>query len=264
MSKLLFDISSENFDQFFEKEVGEMTESQKEELPKELQFKIYSKAGTVNASETTKMSFLSKLFVLFKALNKRVIIIVEDANNSMTEEEYFKWKKETDRQVYSQDSATRLVTGAHFVLGNKELCDTFHRLNGLSASPAYSFLTQSKNKGYTKPQNWLDAMNYINRFLAHYEANRKKITLQTGISMSEWLVLIYLYNGGLFKSSTIYKEWYKYSFNSSAMKIRKAFSSLQQRSFVEKIGRTNDAKLRITPLGRDKVNSIMQKFVVNC
>lgn len=263
MSKLLFDISSENFNNYFEKETSEMTESQKELLPKELLFRLYAKGGRVNVKETAKMGFLAKIFVLFKALRKRVIIIVEDANNSMTVEEFFEWKKETDKQVYSQDSAAKLISNAHFVLGTKELCDVFHRLNGLSGSPMYTYLSNAKSKDYTKPEQWLTAMNGVVRFIAQYEANRKKITMQTGLTMADWLVLIYLYHGDLVLGSPIYKEFYKYSFNSSQSKIRAAFRILQERSYVEKIGNTNGAKIRITPLGKDKVNEVMKKFVLS-
>ena len=96
MSKLLFDISSENFNNYFEKETAEMTESQKERLPKELLYRLYIQGGKVDTHETVKMGFFAKLFVLFKALNKRVIIIVEDANNSMTEEDYHMARLGTD------------------------------------------------------------------------------------------------------------------------------------------------------------------------
>lgn len=264
MPKLQFDLNSDNFSYFFEKETALMSEAQKELLPKELLFRLYAKGGRVNVKETAKMSFLAKIFVLFKALKKRVIIIVEDDANGMTEEQYFNWKKLTSKQNYSSDNAGKLITEAQFVLGNKELCQTYHRLNGLSGSAAYKYLIAGKNKDYTKPEQWINSMNYINRFLSNYEANRKKIAMQTGLNMSEWLTLIHIYSSGMVKGSPIYQEHYKYSFNSSARKIRQAFSSLQTKGYVEKIGVTNGAKIAITALGKDKVNEIHQKFTVNC
>lgn len=264
MPKLNFDIASDNFDYFFEKEVGLMGENQKELLPKELLYKVFSKGQRVNTKSTRKLSFLSKIFILFKALRKRVIIIVEDDANGMDEEEFFKWKKLTSKQNYGEDNASQLISQAAFILGNKELCDTFHRLNNLSVSPAYSYLINSKNKDYTKPNQWLNAMNYINRFLSNYESNRKKIAMQAGLSMAEWLVLIHIYHGKEVLSSSLYKEYYKYSYNTSATKLKGSYSNLQTRGFIEKIGVTNGAKIKITALGRDKVNEIMAKFVVNC
>lgn len=264
MANLNFDIDSVNFDTFFEKEVSAMTENQKEQLPQNLLIKIFTRGHTVNSKGTYKLGFLAKLFILFKALKKRCIIIVEDEENGLTEEEYFKWKKATAKQNYSEVNAGKLITSASFVLGNKELCEAYHRLNGLSGSSAYKYLTNTKNKDYTKPAQWLASMNYVNRFLTHYEANRKRITLNTGLTMADWLVLIHLYHGNLVPSSPIYKEWYRFSFNSSASKIKMAFSLLKQRGYVEKVGVSKAAKIRITALGKDKVNEVLKKYVVNC
>lgn len=264
MFKQQFDISSDNFDFFFETELLKITEAQKESLPQDLVYKIINKGGIVNSKSTRKLSFLSKLFILFKALGKRCIIIIEDEEKGMNEEEYFKLKKKIAKHDFGEKNVSSLITKATFVLGNKELVDTYHRLGLLSNSPAYNYLIAAKNKDYTKGGEWLASMNYINRFLSTYEANRKRIAMQTGLTMAEWLVLIHLYHGNLIPSSPIYKEWYRYSYNSSASKIKTAFSSLQQRSYVEKVGVSKAAKIRITALGRDKVNDVIAKYVVNC
>jgi len=264
MPKLQFDLSCDNFDYFFEREAGLMAENQKELLPKELLYKVFSKGQRVNSKSTRKLSFLAKIFILFKCLRKRVIILVEDDAEGMNEEDFFKWKKLTSKQDYGQDNSGKLIAQASFALGNKELCDTFHRLNQLSVSKSYAYLSNSKNKDYTKPAQWLDAMNYINRFISHYEANRKRITMQTGLSMGEWLVLTHLYHGSLVDSAPIHKEHYRYSYNTSATKIKIAFGNLQTKGYIEKTGATVSTKLRITALGKDKVNDIMSKFVVNC
>lgn len=259
-----FDISCESFDLFFEKELEKISEPQKELLPEDLVYKIINKGGIVHSKSTRKLSFLSKLFILFKALNKRCIIIIEDEEKGITEEEYFKLKKKIEKHDFGEKNASVLVSHLTFVLGNKELVDTYHRMNLMTASPAYNYLVRSKNKDYTKGGEWLAAMNYINRFLSNYEANRKRITMQTGLTMADWLVLIYLYHGNLVPSAAIYNEFYKYSYNSSASKIKGSFSLLQTRRYVEKVGSTKKAKIRITALGRDKVNEIMARYVVNC
>lgn len=259
-----FDILCENFDLFFEKELEKITEPQKKLLPEELVYRIINKGGVVHSKSTRKLSFLSKLFILFKALNKRCIIIIEDEEKGVTEEEFFKLKKKIVKHDFGESNASELVTHLTFVLGNKELIDGYHLLSLMSASPAYNYLVRSKNKDYSKGAEWLTAMNYISRFVSNYEANRKRIAMQTGLTMADWLVLIYLYHGNLVKSSAIYKDFYKYSYNSSASKIKGSFRLLQDRKYVEKVGSTKLAKIRITALGRDKVNEVMAKFVVNC
>lgn len=264
MPKLQFDLDSDNFEYFFEAQAAGMNEQQRELLPKELLYRVFSKGYRVKSNSTRKLSFLAKIFILFKCLKKRVIIIVEDDANGMGEEEFFKWKKLTSKQDYGAENSDRLISQASFVLGNKELVDTFARLNHLSNSKSYKFLVAGKNKDYTRPAQWLDAQTYISRFLSNYEANRKRITMQTGVSMADWLVLTYLYHGNLVEGSPIYKEYYKYSFNTSSTKIKQSFGTLQTRGFIEKIGETRGAKLRITALGRDKVNEIISKYVVSC
>lgn len=264
MSKEGYDIQSDNFDFFFESQLATMSQSQKELVPDNLLHKVVPVNGFVNERFARKLTFFQKMFVLFKALNKRVIIIVEDEEKGMTEEDYFAFKKKMKKHDFGTSITGNFITQASFILGNKELCETYHRLNLLSGGSAYGYLVQAKNKNNTKPAQWITAINYINRFLTHYEANRKKITLNTGITISEWLVLVHLYHGNLVPSSTIYKEWYKASFNSSATNIKTAFSSLRQRGYVEKVGVSKAAKIKITALGRDKVNEILKKYVLNC
>lgn len=264
MHKSQFDISSDNFDFFFESQLAKITDAQKELLPKDLLYKILLRGGSVNENSTRKLSFIAKIFILFKALNKRCFIIIEDAENGMSEEDFLKLKKKTTKHDFGEKNVSTLLSNVTFVLGNKEVCDTYHRLNLLSDSSAYNYLVAAKNKNHTKPGDWLESMNYLSRFLSHYEANRKIITMKTGLTMADWLVLIHLYHGNLVKSSAIYQETYQYSYNSSAAKIKASFSLLQARRYVEKIGSTKAAKIRITALGRDKVNEIMMKYVVNC
>lgn len=264
MPKLKYDIQCENFEHFFAKEAAGMQENQRELLPKELLFKLFTKGYRVNTKSSSKLSLVAKLFVLFRSLRKRWILIVEDDENGMNEEEYFKMKKLTSKQDYGQDNANELISHGTFVLGCSELVNTYGKLNSLSTSPAYNYLTKSKNKDYLRPDDYIRDMNYINRFLSNYEANRKRITMNTGLSMADWLVLTHIYHGNLVDSSPIYKEFFKYSYNTSATKIKQSFSSLQTRGLIEKTGVTKGAKIRITSLGKDKINQLVSKYVVNC
>ena len=261
---LRYDIQCDNFDDYFAVQVAKASENQKGLLDKELLSNLYSFSHKARAKKITKMNFFSKMFVLFKMLKKRCIIIVEDEDNGMDEDAFFKWKKLLHKQEYTTGNSDELITQAFFALGNRELVDTFHKLNGLSASRAYSYMIGSKNKSIKDKNSWGDCMAYVFRFLSHYEANRKRMSMQTGLNMPEWLVLIYLYKGEWTKGKAMHQEWYKYSFNSNARSIRSAFGSLRHKGYIEKVGETVDAKLRITALGRDKVNEIAKKFILNC
>lgn len=262
--KLKFDIDNENFSHYFQREASIMSSNQKELIPKELLFKVFNRGHIFDSKSTSKLSFLSKLFILFRALRKRIIIIVEDDKEGMDAEEYFKYMYLLRKREYNEKNSEELKLDATFVLGNSELVETFHRINMLSVSPAYNYLIKSKNKDYTKPTEWRQQMNYIMRFVNNYDAMRKTISMRTGLTMADWIVLTYLYDGNEYIGSYLYKEKFKYSYNSSASKIKCAFGSLQTRGLIVKHGNNSGAKFQITPLGIDKVNDICMKYVVNC
>lgn len=264
MPKLQFDIECPNFQSFFEVQAAGMAESQRELLPKELQYKIFTKGFRVNTKMTGKLGFIAKLFILFKALKKRWIIIVEDDANGMTEEEYFKLKDLTSKRDYGQDNANELISHGTFVLGCTELVNTYSRLNHLSNSPAYNYLSKAKNKDYTKPDEYIRNQNYVCRFINHYDSQKKKIVMETGLTMAEWITLTYLYDGNEKSGNYLYKEKFKYSYNSSSTKIKVSFGTLQNKGLITKHGTGRGCKLQITALGKEKVNTILQKYVLNC
>lgn len=264
MPKLQFDIECTNFQYFFEAQAAGMTEGQREQLPKELLYKIFTKGFRVNTKMSGKLSFLAKLFILFKALKKRWIIIVEDDVNGMTEEEYFKLKALTKKRDYGQDNTNELISHGTFVLGCTELINTYTRLNHLSTSPAYNYLTRGKNKDYTKPDEYIRNMNYITRFLNHYDSQKKRIVMESGLTMAEWITLTYLYDGLEKNGSYLYKEKFKYSYNTSSTKIKVSFGTLQNKGLIVKHGTGKGTKLQITALGKEKTGSVIQKYVIDC
>lgn len=261
---LRFDISSQNWDNYFAIQVAGLGEKQKEELPRELMYKIFKKGYKQDPNGITKLSFLAKIFILVKALKKRMVIIVED-ENGLDQEEYFKYMElQKTKQKLELFPAKELVTEATFVLAKKDVMDTFIYMNEVCASKPYNYVSKAKNPQINRTAKDQKERAYIARFLSFYESNRKRLTINTGVNFSEWMILIYLYEGEYMKSSTIHKDWYKYSFNSSATKLKLAFSSLQQKGYVEKIGGMSNAKLRISSIGKNKCDELMIKYAINC
>lgn len=261
---LKFDISNTNFDNYFSVQGAGLGESQKDLLPKELIYKLFRKGGKPNTKSTSKLTFLAKIFILIKALKKRVIILVEDDINGMDEEQYFKYKKLLEKNSLSIDNARGLVSDGIFVLANKEIIDTYTSINLLSASKAYNFITKAKNMADNKTELWSKEMAYLCKFLSFYESNRKRISTQTGLTFADWLILIHIYNGEEYEGAPIYKEWYRYSCNSSQNKMKVALSTLQERGYVSKSGATFKAKYSITAYGRSKVAQVLNKYAINC
>lgn len=261
--KTRIDISNDNFDHFFAKESALLTEKQRELLPRDFYFKLFKRGGTFDTTSTSKLSFLSKIFILIKALRKRVIILVED-EKGMDEEEYFKYKKLIKSRDYSVSRSEDLIEDAIFVLANKEIIDTYSYLNLISVSPAYSYLVKAKNVPKNRVAEYKKQMEYVCKFITNYESNRKRIHMNSGLNISEWMVLIALYHGKEVVSSTLYNEIYKYTFNSSKTKIKVAFGTLQQKNYIQKTGQSKGSKIRITAFGIDKINEELQKNALLC
>jgi hypothetical protein len=263
--KTKWNIENTNFDHYFAHQSGQMVEAQRLTLPKVLYFKLFNRGGEVDTTSTSKLSFLAKLFILIKALRKRVIIMIED-ENGMDEEQYFEYKRLFSKSKYDISSAEGLITDSVFVLGNKELFDTYHKLNSLSVSSFYNYAIKLKNKTNIKSSQseYLSQVNHVVKTISFYEANRKNITMQKGIVFCEWLVLIYLFHRDKpVLGSDMYKKHYRYGYNSSAKEIKLAFGSLQLRGYITKIGQTRGAKMEITALGRDAVIGILNDYVLN-
>ena len=261
---LKWDLKNENFEYFFLEQSMLMSERQKSLLPPQLLYKIFTKGNRVNSKSTSKLSFIEKIFVLVRALNKRWILLVEDDEKGMNVEDFFKYKEQTKKRNYTADSATDLSSEGEFILGDSELFDTFYKLNCLSVSPAYNYLMKTKTKDYFKPDEYKKAMKFLASWINNYESKRKKIVTEGGISMAEWITLTYLFDGEEKNGSVLYKEKFRYSYNTSATKIKLSFGTLQNKGFITKYGNGQGTKLQITSLGKDKLRSIFEKNVVNC
>jgi DNA-binding MarR family transcriptional regulator len=262
--KLKFDIECPNFDYAFDREAENMGPNERGQLPKELLFKIFRRGAAYDAKSTSKLGFLGKLYILLKSLNKRWILLVEDQDRGLTEGQFLSLKETIKKEGNTIEAARELISSGTFVLGGKELMDAYARLNNLSISPAYNFLVKNKNQNKSKILEYTSQMEYICRFLSFYESKKKKWVMSIGVSMPEFLVLSYIYHGREVVSSQIYKEVYKYAYNSSSTQIKLAFGSLQRKGFVEKIGVKKGVKIRITAAGSDMVNEIISKYAVNC
>jgi hypothetical protein len=261
--KTLLDIQSENFDSFFIKNAKETSYTDRESLPRYITSRLFKAGGKLNEKFAVNLGFLGKIFVLWKALRKRVYIVVEDEHNGMTPGQFIEMQKALKRGDYSSYQASGLTQGI-FVLAGKELSDSFSYLNNLSNSGAYNYLTKSKNQPKNPTTEYRDRMSYIVRFIVYYESNKKKWVSETGINMPEFLVLIALYHGQAMPGAEIYKGVFKRAYQSSPNRIKAAFGTLQFKGFITKSGLTNGAKMQITGLGTDAVNRILNKYAINC
>jgi len=256
-----YDVICENFDGYFEQRASRMTEQQKAALPKKLMVKLYRKGGKMtNNLNPHKLNFLEKLYVLFKGFKTRWFIVVQD-ENVIDDDDWDKWKELAKKGEITESNAQRLVNQGMFVLGCNEMVDGFSFLNDNSAAPVYKYLIKAKNsKGVAEYRQERD---YITSFLTAYESNKKKFLINTGITLAEWYILVHIYTQGEVLCSTIYKDVFKYAFGGSKQSIKNSFGAIQSKGYAVKKGYTKGATIKITPMGRDLVNQILSKYIIN-
>ena len=264
MLKTRFDVDCEALDLFFAHEIDKISPAAKADLPKDVAFKMFRGGGKFRTQSTSRLGFLAKLYVLWRALNKRWWIVIEDEENGMTPGQFMELRKAHKRRDYGVDKAQTIMLSGTVVFSNKELSECCAYLNRLSSSPAYNYLIKGKNYMPSPTENRNKEMAYICRFLVEYEKNKKSWVSAYGISIPEWLVLIYLYHGKEIVGSPIYKEVYRRAYQSSPRKLQSCFTTLQAKKYIQKSGINKGAMLSITPLGKDTVDSILTKYALNC
>jgi hypothetical protein len=262
--KTRIDINSPNFDLFFAQEFkNKITPQGKEGLPRDISFKIFRKGDEFNPKNTSRLSFMERMFVMWKALKKRWWIVVEDDEQGLGMDDFCAQWQEQRKAPKSKEFSE----SANFILCSKEVGNVFAYLNELANGPAYNYALKSKNNFPNIPNPAAEhakRSEYLCRFLAHYEGNKKKWVSEMSISIPEFLVLIYLYQHKEVAGAYLYNDYYKRAYQSSPTKIKTSFGTLQHRGYIQKIGITRGAIFKITPLGIDIINTILSKYIVNC
>jgi hypothetical protein len=249
-----FEIDCENFDLYFQGQVKRMTEQNREPLSADILVKM----------RKNKLGFLGKLYVLYRALRKRWYIVVEEEEGGMSVEEFVELRKAIKKRDYGTAKSEGLVSTGIFVTANRELADTLEYLNRLSIGPAYNYLMRTKNSPKSPTEQWKTQMAYITRFISFYEANKKRWCENIPITMPEFYVLLFCYGNGEVVGRYLYKDYYKKAYQSSWRKIKSAFGSLQDKGLLRKSGDTKGARMSITPLGVELVDSVLTKYAINC
>lgn len=258
-----FDIQDENFNAYFEKVCASMSTEQKAELPEQLSNKLFIRRGLFNRKSTKRIGFLGKMFILFTAMRKRVFVIVED-DQGMDIQTFRKYKSNARaNNEYTLTEAGQMIMHTAFVLGSPEVMNSIGYLNGISASSAYNYLVGAKNHK-TKVGQISAERDYINRFINCYESNKKKWAKEFGVSMSEFLILTFLYDGREIQAMYLYNSAFKSAYHGGGSKIRAALCSLKDRGYILRQGEGKDSRTLITIEGKAIVDKILDKYALNC
>jgi DNA-binding MarR family transcriptional regulator len=264
MEKLRLDIVSDNLDQYFQKACKQMGPEEKSNIPDPIISRLFMSRGRISQKSLTRIGFLGKMFVLFKAQRKRVFVFVEGspAENAMTITDFLNYRKSLKEKDFSEVMAGQMLTHAHFVLGGKDLMDSMGYLNDLSTGPAYNFLTRLKNGKKDSMSDWIRQREYVIKFLLTYESNKKKWLRDYDMSMSEFLSLMYMYNGREVTGSEMYNTALTNAHFSSGSRMREGLSSLKNRNYITKQGVSKGTLYRITPLGKHVIDEIVNKYAL--
>lgn len=264
MAKTLFDIDCEPLDLYFAHEMEKISPTAKAELPRDVAFKMFRGGGKFRTNSTSRLGFLAKLYILWKALNKRWWIFIEDEENGMTTGQFLELQKAYKKKDYSPDQANVLKSSGTMVLASKELGDTLTYLNRLSASGSYNYIMKGKNSIKNKTEEDARHRSQIAKFLANFCAVQKRMVTGTGLTVPEFYVLLTLFDGKDLPGSFIYKEKFSRAYQSSQSKVKLAFGTLQARGLIVRNGVTRSATLQITSSGKELLNGMFEKYVLNC
>jgi hypothetical protein len=151
-----------------------------------------------------------------------------------------------------------------FVTGSKELGEYLDYMNYLSSSPIYRYLNGYRNFKKTNTAECKEQVDFIVRMMRFYESNKTRWMEEKNLTLPEYYVLLYLYDKEFVKGTEIYKNTFRRANSSSPYSIRAAWTTLSNRGLIIKSGSKKGLKLRISPMGIELINYILNNYVINC
>lgn len=254
-----YDLLVENFNGLFDIQVASMNSGHKAFLPTPLLIKLFNIRGKPT---TKKLTFFQKIYVLFRAFNKRIFLVIEDHERGIGIDDFTKYKKEYKKRLIESTQVDDLLSKGACVLGNKELVDWLSHLNRASMSSFYNYALKVKNCPPSKFPDHKKYFIYFSNLLTRYEGNKKTVTRELGINVTDLYILSYLYDGKEKSGSATYTTVYKSAFGSSKKQFIMSFKRLQTMGYIDILSSGRFAKYRITALGTDVFNNIVKKYVI--
>lgn len=260
-----YDIQNDNFELFFEKQLEGITESGRAVLTKIMDGKLYqADEKTVRKSQIRKTPFLAKLWILYRALKKRVWIVVENEETGLSMEDFVALREAIKKRDFGQKRAEGLMTNATFVTASKDLGEYLDYMAHLSSSPIYRYLNGYRDFKKTNTSEYKDQMDFIVKMIRFYEGNKTRWLEEKRITLSEYYVLLYLYDKEFVKGSDMYKNAFRRASGTSAYSIRTAWGTLSAKGLIVKSGTKRSMRMRITPMGTELINYVLHNYAINC
>ena len=248
---------NENFDLYFGAAIDELPKAQRADMPLNVYKSLYNRTGI---RQLDKIPFFRKWFVLSKTLNKKTFIIIEDNDNGLTPEQFFKFKEgEKNKKSNPFEDGDNIS----FCLGDRDLINWLCYLNIISQSPAYTYFLKLKNAHKNRFPSFQKEIHFLISMLLQYEGSKAKIAKEHNIGMPELYALYYLYGGEKKHYVHLYRTILKNAYGCSRRSMITAFKFLTDMKYVEKTeGRGAAITFRITALGTQVVNEIIKSYVI--
>lgn len=257
---------NEAFDRMLTGLLTNMTEEQKSKLPAELIHKIYrSKDPNVNG-----LTDAQKDYILSMGFGKRVVKLILDDDSSTTIQQFFAlkdvWRKKKGSGINAAAFAEQMAVDGEFVLTDRDLYDALSYQALICYSPVFKMVMNARksSKNYRATNKdfalWIGQMV---KMFAHYESNKKRLVQEFGLeNMSEWYCLLYFYDGEK-KSSSVYRDMFKYSFSAGVGNLKLALTNLKKKGLLDSRGGPRVNMSMISPKGKALVDKMLTKYILN-
>lgn len=256
------EIYNENFNHFFTEKLNSITIEQKQKIPNDLAFKIYSRG---NEASARKLNFNEKMWLLEVVFGLNVTITVEDPINGLETKDYNAARKAQRGSLTNGELLDVLKIKSVFVIGGKQLMESILYMSHVTTTGIYQLVKKYiPNAGHEKNMKFEDqrkAFANTLRFLKHYEANKRRIASDYGLSMPEWYALIYFAIGESF-AVDFYKKDFLYSYNSSSINLHKAITRLYNNGYLLRKQIAKKHKYTVSSKGIDTLNRIFDNILL--
>ncbi len=259
-----YDVKHEAFDEFCFDKFSNLTADQRRQLPYDISLKL----GKLNKGSQwlEKISFAERLYILWNAFKEPFYILVRTSQKPITKQDFDRLQVLKENDDLSIGAAKWVLSTFGFVLSHDDLIETMIYGSKVTRSPATKYLVKTKNADHdrvSQMEQHKDNLSFICTVLANYEHMRARISTDYGLSLAEVLVLFFLYDG---KEKNIKDcvAYFQNTPNCRRMMIIKAFVSLRDKSYVEKIGNgRRRTTQKITIAGTQLLNKIFIQYILN-
>lgn len=257
------DLYNEQFNYYFTERLNNITPKELALLPKDLAFKIY-KGGVEGSAE--RLSFQEMMWILSVVFTKNITIMVEDRENGVNMVDFGKANRASRGKIVNGELLEDMRIKASFVIADRELMAASLYMNHVSTSNIYSLIkTVIPNVNHSKNQKFVQArrdMNLILTMLTNYEATKRRIAMDYGLTMPMWYALLYFSTGEKLGASFYSNDAFKYAYSSNRLTMHKDMKYMEDHGYLLRRGEKLKYRYTLTSAGLNLLSRIMDNIVL--